>query len=125
MMPPAPGRRAVGEQGAVARAQQGAQQLPFLGEQFWRHHGVHAPMDAVDPAGAERADNPRAAHPGSQQLRPADDARLLARDRPNCVGLGSVSGLNSTQFGHAAMIGAHAAPALHAFVTSLRRRSPP
>ena len=43
------------EQGAVARGQQGGHELPFLGEQFWRHRRVHAPVDAMQPAGAQSA----------------------------------------------------------------------
>jgi hypothetical protein len=45
---------------------------------------------------------------------------LLDGDRANCVGSGSVSGLKSTQFGHTAIVGARAVPALRAFVTTLR-----
>ena len=52
---PAPGRRPVAEQGALARAQQGGQELPFLGEQFWRHRRVHTRIDAVQLADAQRA----------------------------------------------------------------------
>jgi hypothetical protein len=40
----------VGEQGALARAQQGGQELPFLGEQFWRHRRVHAAIDVAQLA---------------------------------------------------------------------------
>ena len=108
------------EQSAVARGQQRRDEEAVLGEQFWRHHRVHAPMDPVHPAGAQCPDDPGAADARGRQLRPADDPRLLTRDRPNWVGLGSVSGLNPTQFRHAAIVGAPAVPALHAFVTTLR-----
>jgi hypothetical protein len=30
-----------------ARGQQSGDEVPFLGEQFWRHRRVHAAMDAV------------------------------------------------------------------------------
>ena len=36
-------------------AQQGGQELPFLGEQFWRHRRVHAPIDVVQFADTQRA----------------------------------------------------------------------
>jgi hypothetical protein len=57
---------------------------------------------------------------GAQQLRSADDALLLTRYRANCVGSGSVCGLNSTRFGHIAIVRAPAVPEQHACVTTLR-----
>jgi hypothetical protein len=59
-----------------------------------------------------------------QQLRPTDDAVLLARDRPNCFGFSSVSDGNSKQFAHNAIVGAHAVPTLPAFATTLRSHGP-
>ena len=34
----------------LARGQQGGHELPFLGEQFWRHRRVHARIDAMQRA---------------------------------------------------------------------------
>ena len=45
----------VAEQRALARTQQGGQELPFLGEQFWRNRRVHARVDAVQLADAQSA----------------------------------------------------------------------
>jgi len=52
---PAPGRRPVAEQGALAAGQQGGDEVPLLGEQFWRHRRVHAPVHAVQLADAQSA----------------------------------------------------------------------
>jgi len=77
-------------------------------------------VDAVEAAGAQGAIDQRAADPGRQQLRPTDDAVLLACDRPNCFEFSSVSDGNSKQFAHNAIVGAQPAPAQRAFVTTLR-----
>jgi hypothetical protein len=40
----------VAEERAVARGQQGGDEVPFLGEQFRRHDREQAPVRAVEPA---------------------------------------------------------------------------
>jgi hypothetical protein len=77
-------------------------------------------MDAVQAAGPQGAIDRRAADPGRQQLRPTDDAALLACDRPNCFEFSSVSDGNSKQFAHTAIVGAHPVPAQRMFAATLR-----
>jgi hypothetical protein len=60
-----------------------------------------------------------------QQLRPSHDPVLLAHDRANCLGFVPVSGRNPRQFGHTAIVGAHAVPALPGFATTLRSDGSP
>ncbi len=74
------------EQGALARGQQRGQELPFLGEQFWRHRRVHARVDAMQSARAHRARDDRVTDAGRQQLRSGDYSLLLTRDYANCIG---------------------------------------
>ena len=51
---------------ALAGGQQDGQEMPFLGEQFWRHRRVHASMDAVQLPGTHGPVDDRAADPGSE-----------------------------------------------------------
>jgi hypothetical protein len=44
----------------------------------------------VQRARPQRTVDGRAAHTRGQQLRPGHDPVLIARDRANCLGLGSV-----------------------------------
>ena len=115
------------QQSAVARGQQGGDEVPFLGEQFWRHRRVHAPMDEVQLAGAEGAIDCVGIGPRGKKLRTGDDSRLARRNRPNCRRLPSDSGGNQRQFGHVAMVGAIAVPTQRSFATTQpknRRGSP-
>jgi hypothetical protein len=76
----------VAEERAVARGQQGGDEVPFLGEKSRRHRGVDAPVHAVHPAGAKAAADRRGADVRGQQLLAGHDAVLPARDHANCFG---------------------------------------
>ncbi|HVI18453.1 MAG TPA: hypothetical protein VM712_08745 [Gaiellales bacterium] len=41
------------EQRTIARGKQSGDEVPVLGEQFWRHRYVHAPMNAVQHPSAQ------------------------------------------------------------------------
>ena len=71
------------QEGAVARGQQGGDEVPLLGEQFRRHRGIDTAVDEVQPASAEGAIDRRAVDFSGQQLSPADNAVLLTSDDPN------------------------------------------
>jgi hypothetical protein len=83
---PAPGRRAVTEERTLARGQQAGDEVPFLGEKSRRHRCVHAAVDAVQPARAQRATNRRAAYARGEQLLAGQNPVLSGGDRANRVG---------------------------------------
>ena len=102
---PAPGRRPVAEDRAVARGQQGGNEVPFLGEQFRRHRRVHARWMRCSGPRATRARSPPT-DPGRQQLRPGHDPACSAAIVANCPGYPLGFRGKSGQFGHPAMVGA-------------------
>jgi hypothetical protein len=68
-------------------------------------------MEAMKAAGADGAADGGVADAAREQLRAADHAVLLGRQRANCLEFLSVSERNPGQFGHSARIGPRAAPA--------------
>ena len=74
------------EQGALARGQQGGQELPFLGEQFWRHRRVHARVDAVQPAERSARSIAELLTPAASSCARATIPSCSARDRANRSG---------------------------------------
>ena len=53
------------EDRALPRRQQGGKKMPFLGEQFGPYSRVHARMDAVQPARAQRTPDRRSDTPAA------------------------------------------------------------
>src|SRR6185312_7173544 len=101
---------------------QGGDEVTLLGEQFWRHRRVHAPVHAVQPPCAERAIDRRAVEADGQKLRARDDPVLAGGDEPNRAGFSSVSEGNPVWLGHGAMVGAPAVPTQRAFATTQRKK---
>ena len=93
---PAPGRRPVAEQGAIARGQQRGDEVALLGEQFWRHRRSTRPrwMRCSLPERSARSIAERLDAGAASSCARLTMPVLLARDRANCVGLASVSGGN-------------------------------
>jgi hypothetical protein len=92
------------EDRALARGQQSGNEESVLCGELGRLRREHAPVDGMQPAGAQRAVDHPSIDTGPQQLRAGDDALLISRDSANHLEFASFSGANPRWFDHQLMV---------------------